>query len=251
MNIETLVTFGHYAATFGFFVATTVALMAARKFGKSALGSVFNYLVLGTGTFFVIAVFQTLGGDFFGISDESMDIWWHVMFYTAFLMYFLSFKALVGLASGDSMEQGALGKENIWGVFVALVLLVAFLGARSLDPIIQIYETSHLSTLGLHHFLAFLLAGFVGTYLFSIRKNIGQIGRAVAMPMLITVYAFCFQHFWELLFESWGVVVISSENGEGIEKIFLTTAAICVIIAALRLKAFASPKSASSTISTS
>jgi TRAP-type mannitol/chloroaromatic compound transport system permease small subunit len=72
----------------------------------------------------------------------------------------------------------------------------------------------------------------------------GQIGKSVANPMIIAIWSVALQHFWELLFESWKVVDVSSEAGEGVEKIFLTIAAVCVIMAALRLKGFAGTKTA-------
>lgn len=239
MNIETLISLGYYVSSIGFLIATILSGLAAKKLGTSAFGSIFSYLFIGTGIFFVITIFQQLGGEFFAISDESMDVWWHVMFYLALASYFLGFKALVGLASGGSEGQGkAIGMEKTWGLFALVILVVVFLIPSSVETIVLSYDSSALGQLGLHHFLAFIIAGVVGSYLLSIKKNIGQIGRAVAGPMIIAIWALAIQHFWELLTESWQIIELTSDKIEGVEKIFLTISACCVISAVLRLKAF-------------
>ena len=239
MTIETLISLGYYVSSVGFLVATILSGLAAQKLGKSAFGSIFSYFFIGTGVFFVITIFQKLGGEFFAISDESMDVWWHVMFYLALLSYFFGFRALVGLASGDSEGQGkAIGMEKKWGLLALVILVVVFLIPSSVETTVLRYDSSALGQLGLHHFLAFILAGVVGSYLFSIKKNIGQIGRAVAGPMIVAIWALALQHFWELLTESWAVFTLTSDNIEGVEKIFLTISAFCVISAVLRLKSF-------------
>ena len=240
MNLETLITLGYYVSSLGFLIATIIAVLAASKFGRSSLGSVFSYLSIGTGIFFVVTIFQKLGADFFMIADESVDIWWHLMFYLALLSYFLGFKALVGLGSSESESQGGtIGAEKKWGIFSLIVLVIIFIIPSTAEPVVNAYVASPLAGLGLHHFLAFILAGVVGSYLFSTKKNLGQIGRAIANPMIIAIWALSIQHFWELLAESWKVIDITSDNIEGVEKIFLTISAICVTYAALRLKAFA------------
>ena len=240
MTIETLISLGYYVSSIAFLIATIIAGRAASKFGTSAFGSVFSYLFIGTGVFFVITVFQKLGADFFGIADESVDIWWHLMFYLALFSYYFGFKALVGLASGEAEDTGGIiGSERKWGVFSLILLVVIFIVPKYAEPVVQAYLASSLAELGLHHFLAFILAGVVGSYLASIKKNIGQIGRAIANPLIAALWALAIQHFWELLVESWKVIAVTTETGEGVEKIFLTIAGICVIYAVVRLKAFA------------
>lgn len=241
MNIETFITLGYWVSSLGFFLASIVTYLAVLKFGKSSLGSTFSFLFVGTGIFFIITIFQHLGGDFFGIEAESMDIWWHLMFYMAFFFYFHSFKLLANLGNDEaSVKQSVrIGSEKKWGLVALILLLVIFIIPSSADLMVVAYSTSHLSELGLHHFLAFILAGLVASYLFAAKKNLGQIGKAIANPMIIAMWAFSFQHVWELLYESWKVVEVTSFVGEGIEKIFLIIAAGCIGYAALRLKSFA------------
>ncbi|MDO8620179.1 MAG: hypothetical protein Q7R64_02420 [bacterium] len=238
MNIESLITLGYYVSSIAFLLATIISAGAARTFGKSALGSIFSYLCIGTGIFFIITVFQTLGSDFFGISHESVDIWWHLMFYLALFSYFFGFKALVGLASGN-VEGGFIGKEKQWGLLALILLVTIFVIPSSAEGAVQAYLASPLAQLGLHHFLAFIVAGVVGSYLLSVKKDIGQIGIAVASPFILAVWSFSLQHLWELVTESWGVITLTGEQIEGVERIFLTISALCIIYAVIRLKAFA------------
>ena len=239
--METLINFGYWISSLGFLVASVLAMLAVRKFGKSTLGSIFSYLFIGTGIFFIITIFQKLGGDFFQIADESMDIWWHIMFYMALISFYRGLKYLVGLGSSETdPNQGIkIGAEKTWGIVMLVLLVVIFLVPKLAEPIVGAYDASPLGQLGLHHFLAFILAGLVGSYLFSAKKNLGQIGKAIANPMILAVWALAVQHFWELTTESWAVIEITSEKIEGVEKIFLTISALCLAYAAWRLKFFA------------
>ena len=234
MSLETIISVAFYASALGFLIASIVTGLAWSKVGKSALGTVLSYLFIGTSTFFIITVFQNLGAESFGIDDTSMDFWWHIMFYLAMVSYFLGFRALTKLGTKENV-----GSTLSWGIFSVVVLVLCFVLPGMTDSYVQMYMSSMIADLGLHHFLAFAIAGTVAGYLFNAKKNLGQIGQAIANPMLIAVSAFAIQHFWELLNESWKVVVVTSDVGEGGEKIFLIIAAVCVIIAATRLKALA------------
>lgn len=241
MNLETLISLGYWVSSIGFIAATVAMGVAVKRFGTSTLGSIFTYLLIGTGIFFVVTIFQGLGADFFGIADESMDVWWHLMFYMAFFFWLQSLRLLVNLGAGDASTSTVVkvGAEKMWAAIAVVVLVVIFTIPSSAEGIVSAYLGSNLAELGLHHFLSFMLAGFVG-YLFLIaKKKMGQIGQAIATPMIIAMWAFAAQHFWELLFESWKVVNVTSEVGEGGEKIFLTIAAFGVIYAAWRLNSFA------------
>jgi hypothetical protein len=238
-GLDSAISFGYFLSMIGFLVATFVTLVAVRKFGQSALGSIFSYLLIGTGIFFLITVFQTLGGAFFGISDQSMDVWWHIMFYMAFIFYFFGLKQLVGLGSAEQGSGVKIGMEKTWGLFAVFALGVIFVIPKWAEPLISQYDVSVLYSMGVHHFIAFALAAIVGYYLLMAKKNLGQIGRSIADPMIVSIFALALQHFWELLNESWKVVVVTDNVGEGVEKIFLIIAAGGLTYAAYRLNSFA------------
>jgi hypothetical protein len=241
--LDSLFTVLYYLSMLGFFIASAVMGMAVLGFGKSALSSIFTYLFLGTGVFFVISVFQTLGGEAFGISFESMDVWWHVMFYLAFVLYFLGLRKLVSLGETETAPSAGtnLGGEKIWAVIAIVILIGVFTLPGSLDSVVTAYINSAPGMFGLHHFLAFAISGLVASYLLSAKKKLGQIGRAIANPMIIATLALCLQHLWELATESWKLIAVSGETIEGVEKIFLVICAACLCVAAWQLKAFSKP----------
>jgi hypothetical protein len=239
MNLDTLITIGYFISSLGFLIATLYTLDAVRKSGPSALKNVLCYLFIGTATFFIITVFQGLGGDFFGIPDASMDFWWHIMFYMAMFSYYLGFKALVGLGTSSIETAPKSSGAKVWGIISLIALVVIFIIPKMAEPTVLSYTSSRLAEFGLHHFIAFVMAGIVGAYLLSAKIFLGQIGKAIANPMILAIWAFGLQHLWELLNESWKVVIVSSNTGEGVEKIFLVIASIAIIFATIKLKSFA------------
>lgn len=238
--METLINLGYWLSSLGFLVASIITILAIYGFRKSVLGSIFSYLFIGTGTFFVITIFQGLGTDFFGIGDGSADMWWHIMFYMALISYYVGLKLLVGLGSAetDAGQMIKIGSEKKWIIIATAILAIIFIIPETVDSLVNSYLASPLAQLGLHHFLAFILSGVVGSYLISVKKNLGQIGRAIANPMIVAIWALGLQHFWELLTESWKTIILSSDNIEGVEKIFLIIASVSISYAAWRLKSF-------------
>lgn len=242
---DIIFTFLYYLSAFGYFVAALMMGIAITGFGRSSLGSAFTFIFYGTAVFFIIAVFQTLGGTFFEISDESMDIWWHLLFYLAFILYFVGLHSLVRIGKNKN-ELGAetvVKKELGWKIASFVLIVAAFTLPSSLDPFIMQYAQSPLAALGLHHFIAFIAAAVVALYLVLAKQQFGVIGNAIAAPMSLSVGMLAIQHFWELLTESWKVIVVSSYTIEGVEKIFLFASAVCMLIAAWRLKTFTMPSS--------
>lgn len=238
-------TFLYYLSAFGYFIAVLMMGVAITGFGRSSLGLAFSFIFYGTAVFFIIAIFQTLGSAFFGITDESMDIWWHLLFYLAFILYFVGLRSLVQIGKNKD-ELGAQTEVHTglgWKIASLAFIVVAFTLPSYLDPLVTIYAQSPVATFGLHHFIAFIAAALVALYLVLAKQQFGVIGNAIAAPMSLSVGMLSIQHFWELLTESWKVIEISSYTIEGVEKIFLCASAICMVIAAWRLKTFTIPSS--------
>lgn len=240
MTIETLISIGYYVSSIGFLIATVITYNAAQTASASGLKTVLRYLFIGTGTFFFITIFQKMSEiGVFGISAETTDVWWHIMFYTAMISFYIGFKALARLGSSDvGTATVSTDTGMVWGIITLVVMVTAFVFASSSESMMQAYASSQIGALGLHHFVAFALAGVVGAYLFSAKLFLGQIGRAIASPMILAIWALAAQHLWELLTESLKVITATSDVIEGVEKIFLIIASICIIVAASRLKSF-------------
>lgn len=240
--LETAIRIAYLLSTAGFLIATVMMGFAVRQFGESTFGEIFSYFVIGTATFLVITIFQQLGPGFFFISDESMDVWWHLMFYIAMISYYKGLKSLVALGENSGGVQFSASVRSytafMWGGKVLLALAVIFIIPYPAESLALFYLGSPLGDFGFHHFVAFALAGMVGWYLFKAKKTLGAIGNAIATPMLVTIWALSLQHLWELQFESWKTVHVSTQVGEGGEKIFLTIAGLGVAYAAWRLAHF-------------
>ena len=101
------------------------------------------------------------------------------------------------------------------------------------------YSNSYLGQKGLHHLLAVLLSGMVGSYLLLAKKNLGQIGKAIANPMTVAIWVLSFHHILVLMTESWKILSIPDEIVRGAEQVFLIVTAVCFAYAAWQLKSFA------------
>ena len=199
MSLDTLITLGYYISSIGFLIASIVTFKAAKSTSQSGLKTVLSYLFIGTGTFFVITVFQKLvASGFYTISEESPDIWWHIMFSMAMISFYLAFKSLAHLGSSESTSASVSNiSSKTWGIVSLVVLAVVFIIPNWADQWVNVYTSSKLAEFGLHHFIAFVLAGVVGAYVFSAKIFLGQIGRAIASPMIVAIWALALQHFWE------------------------------------------------------
>ena len=164
MTTETLISFARLISSLGFLSAFFVTFLAVRRFGKSALGSIFSYILIGTGIFFAITIFQQLGNGFFGISPESMSLWWHLMFFMALASFYYGLKLLVGLGTAETETNRGLkiGVEKIWAVVALAILVGAFFSANFFEYGVLSYTNSALGKMGFHHFVAVLLSGMVG-----------------------------------------------------------------------------------------
>ena len=241
-SLDGITTFAGEVSFALFIFATILLFVVVSRLGKSAMQTIVMYLAIATGVFVAISAFLTLGADFFHISENSLDVWWHILFYMSFAFYFVALRMLVGLGISDSTsleQEKAMNQARLWG-FVALCgIVLVFLLPSWVENFVLLYANSALDSFGLHHFIAFIFAGGVATYLWNARNNLGQIGRTIANPIIIAVIALALQHLWELLNESWKVIIVTDTVGEGVEKIFLITAGLALIYGGWQLYKFA------------
>ena len=69
------------------------------------------------------------------------------------------------------------------------------------------------------HFIAFIFAGFVSYFLFQVNTKFEGNLKVIAGPLLWAIGTVSLVHFWELLNESWKIIKVSGEVGEGVERI--------------------------------
>jgi hypothetical protein len=235
-----------YASLTFFLVATVLLFYAANLFRKTAMYAVLLYFAIGTGMIVAQSAFIALGAQFFGIEDASLDVWWHFLFFLAFAFHFYGLYLLtqLGVAEVDADPEARANRARLWGFLGLCFAVFEFLVPRALENVMQIYTKSPLDSFGLHHFIAFIFAGVVFWYLFFAQKNLGQLGRLIANPVIFALVALSLQHLWELLTESWKVIVVHPDVGEGVEKIFLIAGACSLIWGAWKLISFSRATSA-------
>jgi len=240
-SLDGVTTFAGEVSFAAFILATVLLFVVVSKLGKSAMQTIVMYLSIATGIFVAISAFLTLGADFFHISDSSVDVWWHILFYMSFAFYFIALRMLVGLGSSEtaSNQEKDMNQARLWGFIALCGVVLVFLLPSWTEQFILVYANSALDSWGLHHIIAFVFAGGVATYLWTAREKLGQIGRLIANPIIVAVGALSLQHLWELLNESWQVIVVSGTVGEGVEKIFLIIAAAALIWGGWKLMQFA------------
>lgn len=239
-TVELLIKLAEYLSILSFVAGTLLLMTSVRKFGKSALGSIFTHLMLGTAVFIFISFFIQLGSDFFGVVEELFEIMWHLMFYVGALLYFVALRSLVNLGSADvsAGQMASPAGSKKWAIVAVIIIASIFFAPKFVGSLVSGYAHSSLSGWGVHHFLSFAIAGFVASYLISAKKKLGQIGQAIANPMIVVVGALSLQHFWELLTESWGVLTVQGVIIEGVEQVFLVVAGVAITTAAIRLRTF-------------
>jgi hypothetical protein len=252
-SLDGLTAFAGEVSFAAFIVATVLLFVVVSKLGKSAMQTIVMYLAMATGIFVAISAFLTLGADFFHIPDASMDVWWHVLFYMSFSFYFVALRMLVGLgmAEGEMDHDKDMNQARLWGFIALCGVVLVFLLPAWTEQFVSLYANSPLDSWGVHHIIAFIFAGGVATYLWHARAHLGQIGKLIANPIIIAVAALSLQHLWELLNESWKVIIVSDTVGEGVEKIFLTIAAVSLIWGGWKLYSFAKATSAPAATPTS
>lgn len=238
--MEQLFTIAGYLSLLGFILATALLFVVASRFKQSAMYPVFLFFAIGTAIIVAQSAFITLGPDFFGIAEGSLDVWWHFLFWMAFSFHFVGLRWLVALGASETEANPEIraALARTWGFVGFCATVAVFVLPYWSERVMGLYTSSVLDTIGLHHFIAFALAGWVAVYLFNARANLGQVGTLIANPVLLAVSALSLQHFWELLTESWAVISVSTDVIEGVETIFLIAAALSLIWGAWRLIAF-------------
>jgi len=245
-SLDGITTFAGEVSFAAFILATVLLFVVVSKLGKSAMQTIVMYLAIATGVFVAISAFLTLGADFFRIQDSSVDIWWHILFYMSFAFYFVALRMLVGLGTSETVpdQDKDMNQARLWGFIALCGVVLVFLLPSWTENMVAMYTNSPLDSFGVHHFIAFIFAGGVAWYLWSARERLGQVGRLIANPIIIAVVALALQHLWELLNESWRVIVVSETVGEGVEKIFLLIAGASLIYGGWKLLQFAKASAA-------
>jgi hypothetical protein len=220
-------------------IAIAIILSAVRKQKGSLAGATFIYLLCAIALVGAFRAFIFLAETrILDIGEGTIVLFWHAMFYLAMVMFLLGGRSFVRLAGPPHGVKGAFGEATGLALTFLLVTLFLFLIAEPLNPLVAaIFEGSIWDQSGLVHFIAFVLGGFVASYLFQVRARLGRNFAVTAAPLLAALAFLSSLHLWELLTESWGVIKLPSDTIELVEQIAALPAFLLFIYAFWRLRA--------------
>ncbi len=214
---------------FASFVLVIVALLASLYviyiIGTGMINVTFISFAAGVFFIFLSRAFMYLADEgVYQLSDATFHIWWHLLFYLSMLSFIWGGMRLQQI-SGSEKPEGFHGKDIL--VLGSLLLASAgiFLIANPVEPALaQVLTGSSIHAIGLHHFLAVVLAVQAASLMLYIKKNWGQILAIGMTPVLIFIILMGVQHLWELLTESWQLLNISESSIEQVEQFIVIPA---------------------------
>ena len=211
-------------------IATVFFIGLAWQSGASRQGVGVGYIACGialltfTRIFYILADRGTIS-----ISDDTLEMWWHLIFFLAMFACGIGGKILVG----DSEEHNPLDSLlslKLWSILAAVLTAAVFLSAEWLDkPFVAVFQDSIWDIFGAQHFVAFVVAALallhigVSVSADSSNESANLIDR-LKLPLMITYGLFSVDHFWELLTESWEIFEFSEEIIERTEQIIVLPA---------------------------
>ncbi len=225
-----------YGILFLLIVALLVIKKVIKKFGGGMLSQLFSYFSVGTIFLILMRLFiHFVELNILSVASGALHFWWHVMFYLAMLSFFFGLKGMVDLADGKEDKIAKMISKWQFTSVVA-VLVIMFFSITTGNSWASFYEGALFENVGLHHFVAFAISALVVYYLVQSKKKIGTIGTGIAMPFTIGLSFWGLQHFWELLTESWKIILLDDEIIEHVEQYFVIIAVFALIYSFVQLK---------------
>lgn len=217
-------------------IALVILVPLVIKYHHSLVGNFLTYLL--TGTFllgFIRLFFYLVENKYLALDEITVMMGWHLMFYNVSTILLIATSELSKTV--DISKSSVLNNKTILyslvAVFIAFSILIS---TPFMDKYVSpIFENSFWDKLGTAHFIAFIYAGYISKYLFTIRSKFsGSLG-SVAMPLFISMLLLSVMHLIELFSESWKVIPLG-ETGELLEEIIWIPTYLCLAIGAWKLK---------------
>lgn len=203
-----------------FLLLATIGLIVwqTSRYTQGSVSIIWGYFLMGTlllAAIQLFIVFNDVG--VIAVHDSTFHISWHLMFYLSMLLFFMGGRGLVNLASNKPPEAAKL---KHWAIGSFVFVLIIFLGAEPVNQfVIDYFQGTILDTFGTHHFGAFLAALLAAFYMLKVRNRYKDIIGIIATPLLIFLALFGVFHLWELLTESWKLIIVEGSVIETVEQI--------------------------------
>lgn len=213
-------------------VAAGLSVYLFFSFGQGALrlpflGIASSIVLLLIARIFVFAV----DAGIYNLHEVNLHIWWHMIFAFSMICFIIGGKKLRDIAVNPA-EGSQLRIIDIFypSLFIALSLSM-FLFVQSVeDGMSALFVGSIVDSLGIHHLVVVILAAIAAWYVLKIKQNWGAILNVSVYPFFIFISLMAVQHIWELLTESWKVIILSHETIELVEQYIILPGFAALII---------------------
>lgn len=216
------------------FMAAYFFYALSQQLGPNRGGIGVGYIAVGIALLGATRIYYlTADRGVISVHDDTLGMWWHLIFVLAMASCIIGGKALSG--GDDEREQTrARGTLKIWGVTVTIFTVVAFAVMQSLDqPFLAVFQDTIWATFGVQHFAAFVAAGLAFLHIVvSFGGNRSREDTSILdqlkLPLMITYGLFSLNHLWELVTESWQILVLEEAIIERTEQLMIFPAFLAV-----------------------
>lgn len=208
-----------------------------RKIGKGAINVVFGAFMVGVGLLAMSRLFLDLADwGFYTLTETTLHLWWHSIFYLSMVAFIWGGRRIKEIARAE-IPQGYGRRDTLFlGSLVGLGVVIFGLAPR-LEPMIgQTLEATAINRMGLHHFVAMSLGMIAAYYMYYIKNNWGRVLGVGAKPLIWFLFAMGLQHLWELLTESWQLIIVAHELIEQVEQAILVLGLLALCLAFVRIR---------------
>lgn len=217
-------------------ISIILTALVIRRIGKGVLNVIFFSYLFGIFFFGLTYLFILLtGAGFYQISEASYHFWWHLIFYLSMLSFIWGGYRLKEIASTQKAKGWGPKDMIFFSLIISASLFVFILPTIYEQQLQLILEGSTFNNLGIHHFIAFLLALAAMAVMVYIKNAWGKLLSVSSTPMIIFLSFMTMLHLWELLAETYKVVHVSELMGEAIEQFIVIPGLFFFIYAIMRV----------------
>lgn len=219
-------------------VAIFIISKSVREYGKSTVGVAILYLLTATLVLGAIRCIFILDDDnILNVKDVAEMTAWHSLFYYAVILFYiggLTFTKLVSTKNGKSSYPRAIFML-IFSIVVSAIVLLFYSQSFVQNFLIKYEQPTVFYTFGWWHLIAIFLSVCIALYLNTVKNKFkgysGVIGN-----IIIAIFLLASIHTWELLNETWRVIVVSDDFGEFIERVLWIPVFIFILLSYIRLR---------------
>jgi hypothetical protein len=219
-------------------VAIFIISKSVHEYGKSTVGVAILYFLTATLILGAIRFIFILDDDnILNVTDVAEMVAWHTLFFYSMFLFYIAgqtFTKLVSTEKGKSSYPRALFML-IFSVLLSAIILVFYS-----QPFVQNFWVKYLQNtwfeqFGGFHIVAVIFSLIIAFYLNTVKNKFkgysGALGSIIVAILLLGSI-----HLWELLNESWRIVVVSDDFGEFIERVLWIPVFAFILYSYIRLR---------------